>query len=696
MTEGEGLDELAKLRLDNKKLSREIKRLKKDIEVLRLANNQVINTQAYIQRDNDRQIYYNSQLLKTSPYLLLLTDENMMTVMVSDIFFKYATEYDPERIRRGIPLREAFNHIFPEKDLDKLMARCIQVLGGEEQGPYLLRTTVADEQVDWQMIVRRMLRDDAVCGLNILFIDMTRFMDAIKQAEEADKAKGNFLANMSHEIRTPMNAINGMAEFIIRDCEDPLAIHHATMIKTSSTALLTIINDILDFSKIESGKMELVPDSYNISSLVNDVATMIKIRLHDKAVQLDLDIDEGIPDKLYGDEVRIKQVLINIMGNSVKFTHEGSITLRIRGRKEDEKHVRLFFEIKDTGIGIKKEDLGKLFSSFTQVDTRRNRAVEGTGLGLAISRKFVEMMGGQISVSSTYGEGTSFAFDILNEVEDWSPVGAISDRLDRVHIEAFKVSFTAPDARILVVDDNEINLDVAEGILMPYKMTVIKAASGEEAIDKFRMGKFDIIFMDHMMPVMDGVEAMKKIRQMPGGQKTVIIALTANAISGVSAEYKELGFQDFLPKPIMPQEMDKVLMTYLCPSLVEKKTSNISQAAHKDKIPTLELDIQQGLKYCLGNQDVYLKKLKDYANSDDIQNLENFYTREDWLGYGSTIQTIKDKAKNIGASRISEEAKALEYAAKDGWTEFIREHHRPFVTNHEKTCATIRKGGIVL
>ncbi len=567
--DGEEQGELEKLRIENKKLTRELKRLKKDNEFLRLANDQADRTQAFIQRDSDRQIYYIGQLLKTAPNLLIITDENMFTVMVSDVYFRYSKRCDRDTIRRGIPLREALMGVFPEEDRDEIVSRCALVLGGEKMLPFMIGMIQEGKRHDLQVSIAQSLRDNAVCGLTILFVDMTEFVNAKERAEEADRAKSKFLANMSHEIRTPMNAISGMAEFILRDSNDEKAVRHAMMIKSASGTLLSIINDILDFSKIESGKLELIEVSYRLSALVGEVSNMIRIRLKDKDVALDLDLAKDLPDSLRGDDVRIKQILINILGNSVKFTRMGKITLRIRAKREDDDHARLFIDISDTGMGIKEEDLGKLFSSFTQVDTRRNRSVEGTGLGLAISKRLVQMMGGSISVKSTYGKGTCFSFDILSKVDDWKPCERSGEENPaEARQEIFHAGFTAPDANVLVVDDNDINLDVAEGILAPYKLRLTKAGSGAVAIEEFLRGKFDIIFMDHMMPVMDGVETMRKIRLLPGGKDIVVIVLTANALSGASNEYRAAGFQDFLAKPVIPREMERILLKYLPPRMI--------------------------------------------------------------------------------------------------------------------------------
>ncbi len=413
---------------------------------------------------------------------------------------------------------------------------------------------------------------DEPYGYVMTLSDISKEEELLVEAEKANKAKSNFLANMSHEIRTPMNAICGLSSMIIRDSKDQVAKENAAMISASSKSLLAIINDILDFSKVESGKMEMINEPYYLASLVNDVTTLIRIRLEGKNVKLFVHVNPEIPAELVGDEVRIKQILINLLNNAVKFTHKGFISLDIDFEKLDDIRCRVITSVKDTGIGIREKDIEQIFSSFTQVDTKKNRSEEGTGLGLAISKRLSAMMGGDLKVESTYGVGSVFTFDMINDVESWEPLGDISESLQKVKTDRFNVTITAEDAKILVVDDNTVNLRVAEGVLKPYGIHPICVETGLAAIHCFeRLSNIDIIFMDHMMPGMDGVEAMKKIRTLEGGKKATIIALTANAISGAKQQYREAGFNDFLAKPIGAREMDSILRKYLRKELIHEK-----------------------------------------------------------------------------------------------------------------------------
>ena len=521
---------------------------------------------------------------------------------------------------------------------------------------------------------------------------MTDVVNAMERAEEADKAKSNFLANMSHEIRTPMNAIVGMAEFILRDSADENAKRHAVRIQSAAHTLLAIINDILDFSKIESGKMELMNDSYQLDHLIADVSSMVNARLQSKPVTFKTEIDGGIPNLLYGDEVRLKQILINLLGNAMKFTHTGSITLGINYEKIDNSHCRLFFRVADTGIGIKPENLKNIFSSFTQVDTRRNRAVEGTGLGLAICRQLVKMMRGSLRVESEYGTGTTFFFDIISMIEGSQ---RLSDTKDDDRTEsagsAFSATFCAPGAKALVVDDNEMNLEVAEGILAPYKISVVRAMSGPEALKRFGENRFDVIFMDHMMPDMDGVETMHRIRLMDGGEEAVVIALTANALSGAAAEYKLLGFQGFLAKPIEPKNMEKILQKWIPARLIRPldKEQAEAPAALESPAPTQAgtalanlIDEKVALKYCMGNRVFLRKMLAAFRKNEKTAQMEAFYLAQDWENYRLVAHSLKSNALTVGALPLSEHAKELEFAARDEHADEIREKHGPFLAEY--------------
>lgn len=390
-----------------------------------------------------------------------------------------------------------------------------------------------------------------------------------KEAEEANQAKSMFLANMSHEIRTPMNAILAMSDFILRDSADAVARENAQYIKNASLSLLTIINDILDFSKIEAGKMELSHENFHIVDIINEVLTTVSFKLQDKSVELLPEISHKLPTVLNGDANRIKQIMINILNNAAKFTEEGTIKLKVSHEVENIGNIRLHVSIEDTGIGVKPEDMEKLFISFSQVDTKKNRRIEGTGLGLAISKKLVESMGGQIDIKSVYGQGTTVNFYICCPVVDNKPIGEFQQCAPAVGEGLFRHTFVAPGAKILVVDDNLVNLQVAMGMMRYYKMDIVTVSNGEEALELLLNEDFHMIFMDHMMPVMDGVEVTEMLRNDPKTQNSIIIALTANATVDADQIYRDFGFNDYLSKPISPDKLDKLLKKYLPKHLIK-------------------------------------------------------------------------------------------------------------------------------
>ncbi|MDR2314460.1 MAG: response regulator [Spirochaetaceae bacterium] len=386
------------------------------------------------------------------------------------------------------------------------------------------------------------------------------------QSESANIAKSQFLSTMSHEIRTPMNAVIGISELALREQDiSPRVIQYITKIKQAGTSLLAIINDILDLSKIEAGKMEINPGRYDLASLVNDVVTIIGVWIHEKPLDLRVIVADSLPGTLQGDEIRIRQVLLNLLTNAVKYTQEGYIEFTVSGEVKDDT-VILKFGITDTGIGIKKEDLDKLFRFFVRLDLDQNRDIEGTGLGLAITYTLCRLMGGSVSVSSVYGSGSTFTITLPQKILDAAPMkyaGPGNEDYSPAQTGT-TVKFTAPDARVLIVDDISINLMVAEGLLSPYKMKIDCCTGGQEAIRLAEERPYDLVFMDHIMPGMDGIETTAKIRSSEKIRKDLpVIALTANAVAGMKEMFLSQGFSDYLSKPIDVSDVDRVIRKWL-------------------------------------------------------------------------------------------------------------------------------------
>ncbi|MCR5719622.1 MAG: response regulator [Lachnospiraceae bacterium] len=561
----EANDRIKELETANRRLERKLQRLQDEMRLLSSVNDQLSKLRDETEVEKRKQLMYTYAILNNSPGLFVLADEEGNILMTTRHFDMHhyltlnqlASYLGCEGAFGGLTIDEMCKKVLTDRKEFQADLK-IEIKG--EPKVYSIRAVPAiDEETD----IKRVL---------ILGQDVTKLVQAKEQAESATKAKSDFLANMSHEIRTPMNAIVGMSEFILRDSTDEGARENAQQIKRASEQLLSIINDILDFSKIEAGKMELVPVQFNIVEIVNDVSNLIKFRIKDKDVGLVLEVDENLPKGLIGDDIRVKQIMINLLNNAAKFTETGFITLKLWPEWPDESHdeVLLRVAVKDTGIGIKPEDLQKLFSSFSQVDTKRNRTKEGTGLGLAICQRLTRMMSGDITVDSEYGKGSVFSFFLKLKVFDKTPVGDYKEAVAGVSKPTvFAIDFKAPKAQILVVDDSLVNLKVARGLMRPYNMQMTFASGGQEAIDKCKDNHYDIIFMDHLMPVMDGVEATQKIRELPDGDKRVIIALTANALSGSREEYQSKGFNEFLAKPIEITKLDEVLRNFLPPEYIE-------------------------------------------------------------------------------------------------------------------------------
>jgi signal transduction histidine kinase/FixJ family two-component response regulator len=387
------------------------------------------------------------------------------------------------------------------------------------------------------------------------------------QSDNANKAKSLFLSTMSHEIRTPMNAVIGISEMVQREDASPRVKEYISQIKQAGGSLLSIINDILDFSKIEAGKMELHPEPYALSSLLNDTVSIISIRLHEKNLQLKMDIDESLPGTLMGDEMHLRQILLNLLSNAVKYTKEGHIEFNVSSESIDNDTIKIKFEVSDTGIGIKKEDLNTIFGTFSRFDAEKNRGVEGTGLGLAITYNLCQLMGAVISVTSTYGKGSTFTVVLPQKIIDSKPLAKIAASENYPAASSnFVTRFSAPEARVLIVDDVSTNLLVAEGLLAPYKMQIDCCTGGVEAVALVKKNRYDLVFMDHMMLGMDGIEATAKIREWEESlrkekdneplKEIPIVALTADAVSGMREMFLEKGFNDYLSKPIEIAKLD--------------------------------------------------------------------------------------------------------------------------------------------
>ena len=406
-------------------------------------------------------------------------------------------------------------------------------------------------------------------------IQLTNELEQAKlQAEQANRAKSDFLAKVSHEVRTPINAVLGMDEMILRESHEDKVKEYARDIKTSANNLLNIINDILDASKIESGKMEIIPVEYEISNILNDLYDMFQIKADENNLQLHFDVDPSIPLGYIGDDVRIRQVLSNLLSNAIKYTKEGTVTFTVKGSK-DGKTEKLYFCVKDTGIGVKDEDIGKLFSAYERIEGQENHYVEGTGLGLPITVQLLKLMGSELKVTSEYEKGSEFYFEIEQEIVNPELLRDFRERKDQPKEQKnYKENYYAPNARVLVVDDNLINRKVFMQLLKETRIQIDEAASGQEGLDLVDEDRYDIIFLDHMMPEMDGIETLKRMRQKKFCQDVPIVVLTANAVVGAREQYIEQGFDDFLSKPIELQELHRILLEFLPKDLVKVKLYN--------------------------------------------------------------------------------------------------------------------------
>ena len=683
------------------------------------------------------------------------------------------------------------------KELTRKQTDCLaDELGIDRDELYEVSKTipvVTQEQIDLAV-------EDAERIANIISeiaSNKLQVLRANKEIEAAAKMKSDFLANMSHEIRTPMNAIVGMSDMALRETDLEMAKAHVRQIKRSSGMLLTIINDILDFSKIESGKMEINMNEYSPMQLIDDIVHILQTRVKGKNVALIVDVDPNLPGKLMGDEIRIKQIITNIANNAIKFTHEGEVHICVKCRDSGPRMKELQVSVKDTGIGIKEENLQKIFDSFQQVDSKRNRNIEGSGLGLTISRNLLELMNGKLMVESEYGVGSTFSFILpqleLTEVEpktvehpeqvdalicvsnqfreqqmirdlqrlgcqasvasqakkhwdkyshifidydfvDEKFIKLVNERAGQMKVvvidgyidihdcpinnavivnkplysynilrilnnealmihedeeQVVEITFTVPDAKILVVDDNEVNLAVCVGLLKPLNAQIDTAISGIEAIDKISSQMYDLIFMDHMMPEMDGIETTHIIRRMhPEYDDVPIIALTANAMENAKGMFLVEGMNDFMPKPIEFGQLLQMVKTWLpedkvIPLADDQVTAQKQEEKEELIIPGVDV---KGAIHLIGSMRVYKDVLTQYYKNVDKkkQMIMNSFEKGDWERYTTEVHALKSSSRQIGAIDLGDLAEKLEMAGKELNLLYIRQNTTELLEMYQK------------
>ena len=576
-----------------------------------------------------------------------------------------------------------------------------------------LDTKCYHNQIPCNLAINKILNDyHDLIGYIIIVTDLSERMHSFKKLEEAtreatnaNKAKTTFLANMSHEIRTPMNAIIGFSELVLKMDISQEVRSHVEDIRISSQNLLAIINDILDITKIESGKMEVMPEAYYLIKLLDDVSLIIYQQAQKKGLDFRMKIDPNVPCKLYGDKIRIRGILINILNNAVKYTKKGFVSFELSILEQKGNHIKLAFKISDSGIGIKKEDFEKIYKSFERLDQNIHYGVEGSGLGLAIANGYVSLMGGEIKVNSEYGKGSEFTVILDQEIVD-ATVMKQDFAIFRKSSEAQPYeSFEIHDVEVLVVDDNFVNLRVAKGLLSSYGLTVSTATNGQDAIEMCRQKHYPLIFMDQMMPEIDGVMAMKQIRQLdpyyaPDGEGKIIV-LTADAIRGVREQLLSQGFDEYLGKPMNMSQLERLLLQYL-PK--EKITSKIICAKNLDfpgedaEISYLlsalpNVNVRKGINHNGKTVQNYLDILKithTYGNQH-LSELKEFLGNGDYENYTIKIHSLKSTTMGIGAEDISGMAFSQEMAGKEKRFSYIDENYDAFVQKYKELLANIEK-----
>lgn len=533
-----------------------------------------------------------------------------------------------------------------------------------------------------------------------------RLLDALRkekrsqqEAEAANMAKSSFLANMSHEIRTPINAILGMNEMILREEKDPAIRGYAGNIQASGNSLLSIVSDVLDISKIESGKLEIIPVDYEVNSLISDCCNMAAGRAKAKELELLVECADNVPMKLCGDETHIRQIIMNLLTNAVKYTEKGTVKLIVSGRFTDGGFV-LKVDVSDTGIGIAEENLPQPFTQFQRFDLQRNRNIEGTGLGLSIVKRLCDLMSGTITARSVLGSGSTFTVELPQKVVDSTPCGGVNLNYSAGAEHEYHHSFEAPEAKILAVDDLPVNLLVIANLLKETRIKIDTAGSGRECLDKCSQQKYDLILMDHMMPEMDGVLTFEKLHgdKSSPNFETPVIMLTANTLAGMREQYMDVGFADYVSKPVRGAKLEEAIRRNLPESLIKPASPEIPAEAVSTEpsgfadicgaVP--ELNVNAALQYCCGSAELLNDLLHDFTENDHFSDLKAAFEEKRWEDYRRHAHSLKSTSLMIGLTGLSERARASELALKGGCTEFAELNHDSLIEEYSALLGKIK------
>ena len=517
---------------------------------------------------------------------------------------------------------------------------------------------------------------------------------ARKNAESANMAKSFFLANMSHEIRTPINGILGMNTMLLKECKDATLLEYAQNIQNAGHTLLSLVNDVLDITKIESGKMELLIGDYDLFAVLNDCYSVADPRAQSKGLEFNINVNPKTPSLLSGDEVRLRQIINNLLSNAIKDTPSGTVDLLVDFKtlpeENSNKRIELVVIVADTGIGIRSDDRGKLFQSFERIDLDRNRNIEGTGLGLNLTKKLVEMMDGRVLVKSVYGSGSVFEVHVPQPVIGDAVIGNFMERhKEFISFNSGVKKFKAKNARLLVVDDVSMNLKVVCGLLKETEIKVDTATNGEDALALVEGNHYDLILLDHMMPVMDGIETLQCMKDIKSFdiKKTPVVMLTANAVVGAKDAYIQAGFTDYITKPIREEVLLTTVKKLLPPELIDKvdvaeKNSPMSTSHSVDDLSGV-LDTATGLGYCMNDKGFYREMLVEYVKNDRLADLESSFAKGDFENYRINMHSLKSTSLTIGAVALSETAKTIEIACKEGNVDFVRSQHEKCMADYK-------------